>query len=54
VYIIGVEEGEGGATVLLTDSEEEYRVPPALHLEIAAEDLPFNLKLTHCNRIVEY
>jgi len=53
VSIIGVVEGNGGATVLLSDSYEEYSVPAALHLHIAAEDLPINLKLTHSNKVVQ-
>ncbi|XP_073729893.1 uncharacterized protein [Misgurnus anguillicaudatus] len=53
VTIIGVLQGDGGATVLLTDADEEYSVPAALHLDLTVDDLPIKLKITHNNRVVD-
>ncbi|KAK7137432.1 hypothetical protein R3I93_017501 [Phoxinus phoxinus] len=52
VTIIGVMEGDAGATVLLSDAYEEFTVPAALHLDIAADDLPIKLTLIHQNNTV--
>nr|XP_055069999.1 uncharacterized protein LOC129450968 [Misgurnus anguillicaudatus] len=53
VTIIAVLQGDGGATVLLTDADEKYSVPAALHLDLTVDDLPITLKITHNNRVVE-
>ncbi|RXN15291.1 putative C-mannosyltransferase DPY19L3 isoform X1 [Labeo rohita] len=50
---IGVLEGDGGATVLLSDAYEEYTVLAAPALDIAADDLPIKLTLTHRNKTVQ-
>lgn len=53
VIIIGILVGDGGATALLSDAYVDYRVPAALDIDIAVDDLPINLKLSHNNSTID-